>query len=97
MEDREVSKDFILAMEEKLEQGRKKDRVGWDQHWNDCFFPVSDVKSGNGLFMRSLLCEVLELAQAIEQGNVKQIRLEAADIANYAMFIADIHNSLEDE
>ncbi len=37
---------------------------------------------------RRLLEEVAELHEAVERGDVEAVRLEAADVANFAMFVA---------
>lgn len=38
MKKRPVSKEFINAMESKLEHGRQMGRVGWDSYWDDTTF-----------------------------------------------------------
>jgi len=65
---------FAQAMEVKLAKNDHKG--GWAE---------SNVKD---LFQR-LREEVDELERAIEGGNVYEITLEAADIANFAMMICD--------
>jgi NTP pyrophosphatase (non-canonical NTP hydrolase) len=44
-----------------------------------------------GFFMKRLQEEVLELAIALDGGDEDDILQEAADVANFAMFIADFH------
>lgn len=90
---RGLVKDFLAAMREKLELGRRKGREGWDSKWN-CSFQVQ-LRGAHGYLMAALQAEVIELALAIHHGNRKQIRLEAADVANFAMMMADIEGALE--
>ena len=45
--------------------------------------------------MRRLRDEVAELTIAVHSGKLDDIRKEAADVANFAMFIADIEGSLD--
>lgn len=93
--DRPVSVEFIKIMEEKLQQGRINGYVGWDRHWNNTVFPHKDMCGATGYFINRLQMGVLELAEAITKGRVSDITKEAADIANFAMFVADTHGGLE--
>lgn len=97
---RGLSKAFLAAMKERLDHGRKKGYVGWDQYWEDCIFPI-DPMGENGFLMQRLREEVEELAKAVrrvistEKGSAKDVLLEAADVANFAMMVADIEGALE--
>jgi len=73
-------------MKEGLETGRRKGYKGWDQYWQGVNFP-SDPLS---FFLTRLHNEIDELVIAISNKNVPQICNEAADVANFAMFISDI-------
>ena len=90
---RGVDKQFLEAMRDKLDEGRRKGYVGYDQYWGNCIFPEPPL-GASGCFMKRLQQEVNELVVAIIKGDTKAIRHEAADVANFAMFIADIHGSL---
>lgn len=92
---RDLSPDFLNAMRAKLDHGRAIGYVGWDQHWNDCTFP-SNPGGPMGLFMQRLQQETIELALAIQEGNPERIMLEAADVANFAMFVADLYQPVEE-
>ena len=65
---------FAMAMERKL---RANDHKGGWEHMS-----VHDV-------YHSLNCEMMELRDAIRAGIAKEIRDEAADVANFAMMIFD--------
>lgn len=64
---------FVDAMIYKLDRHSKKGR--WDDRPIEDNFPLL-----NG--------EVAELAEAVAEGNVINILLEAADVGNYALIIA---------
>ena len=89
--ERPVDENFIRLMETKLTSGRRKGRVGWDNNWH-CKWPTNDPMSA---LFKGLLNEVIELRLAMENKTAVDIGYEAADIANYAMFIADYAGSLE--
>ena len=89
---RGLSRDFLCAMREKLEHGRQRGYVGWDKHWEQTPFPCDPI---NWMMMR-LHQEVDELVIALHKRNLDKIRSEAADVANFAMFIADIEGALEE-
>lgn len=40
--------------------------------------------------LKRMKAEVNELERAISSGNMREVMLEAADVANFAMFIADV-------
>lgn len=94
MKKRPVSKDFINAMEEKLEHGRRRKRKGWDSHWAGYLKSIGEGPTS--YLMRRLFVEVFELQDAVLYKSKEMIRLEAADVANFAMFIADCHGALEE-
>ena len=83
---RGLSNRFLEAMRKKLKHGRNRGYIGWDQHWERCVFPASPT-----LFLLARLHnEMDELVIAVHEGNSDTILKEAADVANFAMFIADI-------
>ena len=97
-----VSLDFIAAMEEKLQWGREQGRTGWDSNWE-----IISVDSFTLHNLRNKLEEefweleelIFELLDYEEQGRVvdlEDVRLEAADVANVAMMIADMAGALDD-
>jgi len=95
---RSVSADFVLAMEEKLQHGREMGRTGWDSHW--------EIVSVDAFILPNLLDkldeEVAELVEVVNElrltgGKQNEVRLEAADVANIAMMIADMAGVLNDE
>lgn len=87
---RGLSRRFLDAMRKKLARGRCCGYVGWDQHWKDCSFPAKPSGT-RGLLMTRLQAEVWELVLAVHEGKPDKILEEAADVANFAMFVADIH------
>ena len=78
---RGLSNRFLAAMRFKLNVGYRKGNTGWDEHWN------------NGCSTTWLLgrmqAETNELLLAISKGDPNEILSECADVANFAMFIAD--------
>lgn len=96
---RPVSPDFIQAMEEKLEHGRNKNRWEWETQQLEL--------SGPNALIDRLNEEVSELEDACERLNgdfnssesfikaIQKVRQEAADVANFAMFIADSVDALK--
>jgi NTP pyrophosphatase (non-canonical NTP hydrolase) len=87
---RNVCLDFIAAMNEKLEHGRLCGRDEYDEYWHG-------TNLYSGIFLDRLLEEFAELLRAVNDGTKQDIRSEAADVANFAMFIADIHGALKKE
>ncbi len=89
---RGLSERFLNAMRAKMESGRNNGRHGWDSNWEDCYFDVllEDLLEG-------LLDEVEELKEALEgrADDCTKVYLEAADVANFAMMIADVALGLE--
>lgn len=74
---------FLDAMRVKLNHGRAMGNTAWDQRWKYGINP-------NALVSR-LHQELDELVVALDGGDEDKILNEAADVANFAMFIADIH------
>lgn len=69
--------EFARAMEFKLSKNRHKgDRNGW-------------MSSDPDWLMARLVGEMLELKTALRRMDREAVLLEAADVANYAMMIAD--------
>ena len=93
MSKRHVDKKFIAEMERKLESGRSRGYVGWDRHWNNCSFLISP-QGVRELLFKKLQAEQTELLLAVASGDPKRILEEAADVANMAMMVADIHGGL---
>ncbi len=90
MRNRGLSKEFLRAMRNKLEHGRQRGYDAWDNHWKFC--DLGDET--DSWLLKRLAGEMLELAQAMKSGNKKCITEEAADVANFAMFIADYYGDL---
>ena len=88
---RKVSKDFIAAMEEKLEHGRRMGRKGWDSEWKETTFD-GDPLIG---LLQKLDEEVNEVIEAIRIGDLQGLRHECADVSNVAMMIADLTGALK--
>lgn len=85
---RGLSKEFLDLMREKLKKGSYEGKWGWEEHWQNFNYP-SDL-------FQCLQDEVIELAIALEnfrlnKGSLDHVLYEAADVANFAMMIADIH------
>lgn len=69
--------EFGRAMEAKLAKNRRKgDRAGW-------------LKLAPPELLRLLRGEVEELAMALESGTADDVESECADVANFAMMVAD--------
>ena len=83
---RGLSAEFLTAMREGLKRGRQRGYVGWDQYWQKAAFPMPHKQ----WMMMRLHREVDELVIALEKGKPDEILREAADVANFAMFIADL-------
>lgn len=102
MKKRGLNKKFLNAMRQKLEDGRKKGYAGWDCKWENCNHTGS-LDGATGTLMANLAVELLELSEAItdyyqhlyDLHRREHVLSEAADVANYAMMIADIHGALE--
>ncbi|KKN48571.1 hypothetical protein LCGC14_0651580 [marine sediment metagenome] len=71
---------FVDVMLEKLDENRHKD------HWSDM---------SHKWLLNRLRQETIELRGAIKRGRATEIAREAADVANFAMMIAD--NALREE
>ena len=88
---RGLDSEFLAVMRKKLEQGRRQGKAGWDTHWGrdgTCILATSDECSPRWFLCR-ILDECIETAVAIEHGDPDQIADECADIANFAMMLAD--------
>ena len=85
---RGLNKRFLDAMRVKLVEGEHHD-IGWEEHWPD---PLR-LRGRSGELMNRLREEVEELDLAVWQGDAEAILCEAADVANFAMFIADIYET----
>ena len=83
---RGLSQRFLDAMRRKLKQGRRRGYIGWDCHWKKAVFPYSPTQ----FLIDRFHGEIDELIIAIHEGKPEAILNEAADVANFAMFIADI-------
>jgi len=90
---RGLNRDFLNAMREKLEHGRRRNRDGWDNHWQES--SIEHIQGHKGFLFHRLLEEVIELADAVKYSNSEEIRSEAADVANFAMMIADAEGALK--
>lgn len=88
---RGLSQEFLNAMREGLEKGRRNGYRGWDQYWEKVTFPCAPIV----YMMIRLHAEVDELVVALHKDDSKLILREAADIANFAMFIADMYKDSE--
>jgi len=88
---RPVSIDFIAAMNERLERDLEMGKRGWDSRWIHIY---EDDKLIEMLRIK-LHEEVEELFDVLNEPD--DLRLEAADVANIAMMIADIAGALKDE
>lgn len=91
---RGLDRRFLAKMREKMDSGRRRGYVGWDQHWEDCLFPIEPCGT-NGFMFQRFMQEVVELTNAVTSGDPARIISEAADVANFAMMIADIEDALE--
>ena len=91
---RGLDKRFLDEMRRKLEIGRQH-YVGWDQHWLDCSFHRNPT-GPRGSLMSHLQDEVTELILALHEGDKDKVKEEAADVANFAMMVADFHGALDE-
>jgi hypothetical protein len=87
-------------MRKGLEKGRAKGRVGWDNRWLRTMWNKEPL-GPTGSLMLKLLEEVAELISAVSdsQGktpDMRRIAQEAADVANLAMMVADVHGALHE-
>lgn len=96
MKKRGLSRDFLDAMREKLECGRRKGSNWWDWHLPERRRYRHAIKGHKGILVKRLLEEVIELVIAIESKDRREIRLEAADVANLAMMIATAEDALDE-
>lgn len=80
-------------MREGLQHGRQRGYHGWDNNFENVTWHKTPIGT-QGVLFEKLQEEVLELALAIHDKNKSEIRKEAADVANLAMMVADIHSVL---
>ena len=92
MKKRGLDRQFLIAMRDKLECGRRTGYIGWDKHWKGCTWYKRPF-GVDGILMDRLFEEVRELVVAVAIGKAPDILSEAADVANMAMMVADIHGS----
>lgn len=83
---RGLSKTFLDEMRRRLDHGRDKGYTNWDRHW-DSNFQINPTE----LMFSELTSKLFELYTAIGQDNFDHINEKTADIANFAMFIADLN------
>ncbi len=90
MSRRPVDPRFIGVMEDKLQEGRDKGKKSWDNNWEGS-------KTGPHRLFGFLLGEVQELQEALydHKSTPEDIAKEAADVANFAMMIADRSGGLK--
>lgn len=81
---RPVDPCFIEYMEAKLQEGREKGKKAWDEEWDNYNTSLRQL-------FDMLLDEVQELFNELTDKNSTpdDIAKEAADVANFAMMIAD--------
>lgn len=102
---RSVSADFILAMEEKLQHGREQGRTGWDSKWENISvdsFTLHNLRNKleeEFWELEELIFELLDYDEIGTKADVDlaDVRLEAADVANVAMMVADMAGALNDD
>ncbi len=95
---RGLDKQFLAAMRRKMDSGRRNGYVGWDRKWKKTVWNNPNCGGGNyGDLMQGLRNEVTELTLALDKDNLQNILNECADVANYAMMIADYEGCLERE
>lgn len=75
MED--VLRPFLDAMRYKLASNKHRGKRNWQD------LPITDL-------LRMLKNEVTELEEAIKSGNQVEILLEAADVGNFSMMVANV-------
>ena len=90
---RGLDRQFLTLMRKKLDAGRRHGYVGWDRYWENCAF-ASSPRGPHGLLFQRLQEEIIELALALSREDTEAIGEECADVANFAMMIADLHGAL---
>ena len=84
---RGLSLKFLSAMRKGLDRGRMHGYKGWDEHWENVCFPCP-----SDMFLKMRLHQEMdELIIALNERDPEKILNEAADVANFAMFLADIN------
>ena len=80
---RGLDKRFLDAMRLKLEHGSKMGRTAYENHWDGSPCDLTFLS-------KRLSEEVAELLLTIMKNDPDEILYEAADVANFAMMIADL-------
>jgi len=99
VEERLIDHSFMEAMEDGLERGRKKGRVGWDRGWLNTKFDEIPLTSHGQIFemlQRYVRKLAIEIDDTSKSRDVEKIKKQAANVANLAMMVADIHEALND-
>lgn len=99
MNKRDVSAEFIKAMEEGLQHGRAQNRTGWDTGWlGEDYIPLivmlrkklaEEIKELDELIESSLEAEDNSALTVSSEFDAMAIK-EGSDVANIAMMITDI-------
>jgi len=76
-------------MEEKMDKGRAKGKFNWDNYWKD-----DTIKEALRYLFDRLDQEIHELEDSVYAGDGSP-KLEAADVANLALMIADVTEGFE--
>lgn len=82
-QNRDDIKRFVDAMLYKLKRNARKGRWGENTNADRLPTPIPDL-------LKRLRDEVDELEAAIREGNTAEIVFEAADVANFAMILANV-------
>jgi len=93
---RGLDQKFISAMHDRMMQGDRKGRTGWDAHWKDEMFNYPP-KGPLGAFMVDVYRSTSKLMLALKDEDDDEILDRCADVANYAMMVADYHGCLQEE
>ena len=98
MEARRVTEWFIGMMNHKLSKGREAGKTGWDSLWRLWGGKPTRPARCRSLLLDRLDDEVMELRLAVRRGApAQEVLQEAADVANIAMFLADVAIEMEKE
>ncbi len=92
---RGLSGNFLSAMRQGLERGRKNGYCFWDSSpgaFIQWIYGPTGIKSD---LMCKLRGELAELTVAVEKENQKDILREAADVANLAMMVAKAEGAID--
>ena len=91
---RGLNKRFLSEMRKGLDRGRMNGNTGWDEHWK-CNWPGAGVYGPYGHLMVRLGEETIKLTIALALPNHDEIKKRSANIANFAMMIADLEGCLK--